>query len=76
MIKRIREYGERKYLPVCDRCGATLASEWDFEYAVDAMHEKSWSFRKDAFSGEWEHFCPSCTRALRPSAASDFAGIV
>lgn len=76
MLDMFYECGQKMFVPLCDRCGDMLPPEFDFDDAIEAIRAAGWRTRKDPLTGDWMHYCPECAREMRPSAASDFAGIV
>jgi predicted Fe-S protein YdhL (DUF1289 family) len=60
------------YTPTCDGCLETLTDVWDFYDAVDAAKAAAW--RSVKADGDWENYCPGCTRKLF-GAAADFADV-
>lgn len=50
---------KKKYIPVCDICGAELEPEESFADARDMMKIANWKSRQIS-SGEWQHWCDEC----------------
>lgn len=49
----------KKFVPVCDICGAELEPEQSFAEARDIMKIANWKSRQ-TLTGEWQHWCDEC----------------
>ena len=59
-IERRYSRGGCMYTPTCDSCGDTLAAEYDFDDAVDAMKREGWNTEWSTENSCYENYCPDC----------------
>ena len=59
----------------CDGCGDVQQFDTDGDWTdlLEEMDDAGWT--KDKSSGEWEHFCPTCSKEDDEDYADDYADL-